>query len=278
MKMETEAARPKRDTAEAHFSSFAEPLVDEAISHATALNSDPDAELLHKLRVVLRRLRSLLWAYRPLLDRDLDDKQRALFKSLAGAAGKTRDWDILTKILTDVLGAEHAPIDSLRAARSAALNSSRETLAHASIKSTLEDAFADSSEALSAMHKHTPVRKFSRKRLESAEKSLHKRMRHAAQARRSDYATYHEVRKAGKKVRYLLDVFEPVLTKKEMKSVKELKKIQKRFGALNDVVASEEVLRNNPHIFRDDASTRSALAALEKERKQRARAAAELLR
>lgn len=98
-----------------------------------------------------------------------------------------------------------------------------------------------------------------------------------AHAKRSDYAAYHEVRKAGKKVRYLLEFFEPLLPKKQLKSTKELKKIQKRFGALNDVVASEELLRGKRDIFPDDTSAANALAALEKERKRRVRAAAKLL-
>jgi CHAD domain-containing protein len=102
-------------------------------------------------------------------------------------------------------------------------------------------------------------------------------MRRASHAKRSDYAACHEVRKAGKRVRYLLEFFEPLLTKKQLKSAKELKKIQKRFGALNDVVASEELLRGKRDIFPDDASAANALAALEKERKRRVRAAAKLL-
>jgi CHAD domain-containing protein len=101
-------------------------------------------------------------------------------------------------------------------------------------------------------------------------------MRPASHAKRSDYASYHEVRKAGKKVRYLLEFFEPLLPKKQLKSAKELKRIQKRFGALNDVVASLELLRGKRDIFPDDVSAANALAALEKERKRRVRAAAKL--
>jgi CHAD domain-containing protein len=130
---------------------------------------------------------------------------------------------------------------------------------------------------LNTAHERTPLSKFARKRLTSAEESLHKRMRQASHAKRSDYAAYHEVRKAGKKVRYLLEFFEPLLAKKHLKSTKELKRIQKRFGALNDVVASEELLRGNRNVFPDDASVKTALAALEKERRRRVRAAAKLL-
>jgi CHAD domain-containing protein len=102
-------------------------------------------------------------------------------------------------------------------------------------------------------------------------------MRHASRGKRSDYASYHEVRKAGKKVRYLLDFFEPLLAKRQLKMAKELKRLQKRFGALNDVVASEELLSSNSDLFGGEDAVRNAMAALEKERKRRVRAAAKLL-
>lgn len=117
MEYKTHPSTAEPDTAESHFSTFATPLIDEAVAHAAKLQAKPDAEVLHKLRVALRRLRSLLWAYRPLLDKQLDDRQRELFKELAGAAGQTRDWDIVTDLLCQVLGPEKAPLDELRAAR-----------------------------------------------------------------------------------------------------------------------------------------------------------------
>ncbi|WP_233849676.1 CHAD domain-containing protein [Paraburkholderia sp. HD33-4] len=277
MKTEAEASPPESDSAESHFSSYAEPLVREAIAHASALEADPDAEVLHKLRVALRRLRSLLWAYRPLLDSGLDDRQRALFKQLAGSAGQTRDWDILIEILGETVGPRRTPFDRLRAARAAASERSREELSHASMSFELQDAVTSSSAALNETHKNTSLKRFARKRLDAAEKSLHKRMRVASRSKRSNYAAYHEVRKAGKKVRYLLDFFEPLLGTKQLKTVKELKRIQKRFGSLNDVVASEALINNNPELFKDDRAVRDALRILEKERKHRVRAAAKLL-
>ncbi|MDE1179239.1 CHAD domain-containing protein [Paraburkholderia sp.] len=276
MKHDTDApASP--DSAEAHFSSYATPLVDDAIAHAASLDADPDAEVLHRLRVTLRRLRSLLWAYRPLLDRGFDDTQRLMFKFLADAAGKTRDWDILIELLDQTLDRGEAAPASLRAARAEALGSSRETLSQAEIKATLRDALKQANVALNTAHQRTPLRKFACKRLALAEKSLDRRMRTASRAKRGDYASFHEVRKAAKKVRYLLEFFEPLLTKKQLKRTKPLKKIHQRFGALNDVVASEALLQSAHGVFPDDASGDAAMAALKKERKRRAKSAAKLL-
>lgn len=223
-------------------------------------------------------MRSLLWAYQPLLDSSFDDKHRDVFKQFGGAAGETRDWDILIKLLDQALGAAQTSTASLINARAAALKTSRETLTNANMRSALQEAIANVNEALYATHNDTSLKKFARRRLNSAARSLHKRMRQASRSRRSDYEAFHEVRKAGKKVRYLLDFFEPFLTRKQLKSAKELKKIQKRFGALNDVVASEALLNANRNLFRTRADVNIALNALEVKRKSRARAAARLLR
>ncbi|HZZ03518.1 CHAD domain-containing protein, partial [Paraburkholderia sp.] len=87
-------------SAESAFASYAAPLVDEAIEHASVVREDASPEALHKLRVSLRRLRSLWWAFEPLLDKGENTRQRALYKYLATAAGKTRDWDILIELIT----------------------------------------------------------------------------------------------------------------------------------------------------------------------------------
>jgi CHAD domain-containing protein len=286
MKAEAHSALPHDGTAEAHFSHYAAPLIDNALACAAALRANPDVEVLHKLRVSLRRLRSLRWAYRPLLDESFDDQQRALFKFFAGAAGKTRDWDILIALLGDIdcidgtdagADAQNALREALEAARAKTLDTSRETLAHANVKTALRDALKEANRELNTAHERTPLPKFARKRLASAQKTMAKRMKRAARAKRSDYASYHEVRKAGKKLRYLTGFFEPVLASKQLKAIKALKEIQKRFGELNDVVASEQLLRDNPGVFADEALTARALDALGKERKQRMRAAAKLL-
>ncbi|MFP3557405.1 CHAD domain-containing protein [Paraburkholderia sp. SIMBA_049] len=277
MKDDTPTALPHDGNAQAHFSHYAAPLIDNALACAAALRADPDAEVLHKLRVSLRRLRTLLWAYRPLLNEQFDNQQRALFKFYASAAGKTRDWDILIALLDDTKDAEEQPRDAMHAARSKSLDSSRETLEQADVKGALRDTLKEANRELNTAHERTPLPRFARKRLGAAQKSMAKRMKRAARAKRSDYASYHEVRKAGKKLRYLTEFFEPMLAKKQLKAIKPLKKLQKRFGALNDVVASEQLLRDNQTLFADEAAAGHALDALAKERKRRMRAAAKLL-
>lgn len=265
--------------AENQFAQYASPLVEAAIAHAHELDAatTADAETLHQLRVSIRRLRSLLWAYRPLLDKKLDDRHRALLAFLANAAGKTRDWDIAIQLVAKRGSpGQDSLAHDLTAARAAASDRSRETLSRANLKSILHDTLKEANQALNTADHRTRLKTFARGRVATAERSLRKRIRHASRAKRSDYAAFHEVRKAGKKLRYLLDFFAPLLSDKQLKPARRLKRLQKRFGALNDIVASESLLRGNQTAF-SSADMDAALAHLKKRRKKRLRKAARLL-
>jgi CHAD domain-containing protein len=272
------APSPDKDlSAEAAFASLASPLVDDAISSAATVSGDPSPESLHKLRVSLRRLRSLWWAYSPLLDKGENARQRALYKYLATAAGKTRDWDILLELLASEDADQVGGSPELWAARAEALAASRETLSNADVKHLLRDALTGSTKELNTAHGRISLRKFAGKRVSTSRKSLRKRIKRASHAKRSEYPAFHDVRKAGKKVRYLLELFGPVLQGGHGRTLKRLKKIQKRFGALNDVVASEELLRQNASLLANEGVADSALHWLKKERKRRMRSASKLL-
>ncbi|RKT22646.1 CHAD domain-containing protein [Paraburkholderia sp. RAU2J] len=265
-------------SAQAAFASYAAPLVGHAVEYASAVREDASPEALHKLRVSLRRLRSLWWAFAPLLEKDESIRQRALFKYLATAAGKTRDWDILIELLSLEDSGAHDITPRLQEARGSALAVSRETLSNADVKHLLREALAGASKELNTAHERMPLRKFAARRVDAAKRSLKKRMKRANRARRSDYTAFHDVRKAGKKLRYLLDFFEPVLKGSCKSTARRVKRIQKRFGALNDVVASEGLLREHAASLAGSGDAGATLDWLGKERKRRMRTAAALLR
>ena len=249
-----------------------------AIEYANAVHEDASPEALHKLRVSLRRLRSLWWAFEPLLDKGENTRQRALYKYLATAAGKTRDWDILIALIAadERVARELSP--QLQEVRGDALATSRETLSNADVKHLLQDALSSASKELNTAHERVPLQKFVDQRVAASERSLKKRIKRASRAKRSNYTAFHDVRKAGKKVRYLLEFFEPVLSGSHKRVLKRLKQIQKRFGTLNDIVASEMLLRDNMDLLAGSGDTDAALHWFRKERKRRMRAAAGLLR
>ncbi|AMM18720.1 metal-binding protein (plasmid) [Burkholderia sp. PAMC 28687] len=263
------------ETAESSFNRFAEPLIHVALTQASSLEAEPDAEKLHKLRVSLRQLRTLLWAYRPLLNSTFDSQQRAIYKFLANAAGSTRDWDILIGLVEEHVNEEMLSI--LLQRRAEAAKQSSETLSHANIKNVLRDALSESNRELNTAAQRTVLKKFARKRLSSARLALRKRIKKASRARHSDYSPFHEVRKAGKKVRYLVEFFDPLLAEKQRGELKGLKRLQKRFGALNDVVASRDLLNNHLASLTHEVHAKPAMRALRREQKKRLKAAAKLL-
>jgi CHAD domain-containing protein len=278
---ETEPA-DKALSAQAAFVSYAAPLVDHAIEYAGLVRDDASPEALHKLRVALRRLRSLWWAFEPLLEKGENTRQRALYQFLANAAGKTRDWDILIELLAQNANARRggaydiAP--KLEEARGNAFASSRETLSNADVKHLLRDALTSAAKELNTAHERMPMRKFAAQRVATSQRSLDKRVKRARRAKRSNYTAFHNVRKAGKKLRYLLEFFEPILSGGHKRMLRRLNQIQKRFGTLNDVVASEVLLHDNAALLAGSGDTDAALHWLRKERKRRMRSAAGLLR
>ncbi|SAK81416.1 CHAD domain-containing protein [Caballeronia temeraria] len=263
-------------TAEARFGDLASPLIEEATRHASALDGNTDPEMLHKLRVALRRLRTLFWAYRPLLEEEFDTRQRALFKYLATSAGSARDWDILLELL-HALHVEGLD-ESVKTHRAAVLATSIETIANADVKHVLLSGLKEAKHQLNTGRRRVPVERFAKKRISAARGQLKKRIKQALRAKESNYAAYHEVRKAGKKVRYLIEFFEPDIAPGLRKKVKSLKRLQKRFGALNDVVASRGLLADSQGALPDDIDTKQATRALKTEQKHRFKAARKAIR
>jgi CHAD domain-containing protein len=207
-----------------------------------------------------------------LLDSEFDSQQRAVYKFLADAAGSTRDWDILIGLVEKNVDEELLSV--LLQKRTEAAKKSSETLSHANIKNLLRDALSESNRELNTAAQRTVLKKFARTRLSSAQDALRKRMKRASQAQTSDYASFHEVRKAGKKVRYLLEFFEPLLRKKQRRDLKDLKRLQMRLDALNDVVASRDLLNSHVASLPQAVGAKPALRALHKEQKKRVKAAA----
>jgi CHAD domain-containing protein len=265
-------------SAQAAFTAYAEPFVDNAIEEGRAVREDASPEALHKFRVSLRRLRSLWWAFQPLLEKGENTRQRALYKYLATAAGKTRDWDILRELLSRKKSAASELAPRLQEARDEALATSRETLSNADVKHMLREALTSAARELNTAPGRVPLQEFANQRVAASERALKKRMKRARRAKRANYTAFHDVRKEGKKLRYLLEFFAPVLNGGHKRTLKRLKQIQKRFGTLNDIVASEMLLRDNAALLAGAGDTDAALHWLKKERKRRMRSAASLLR
>lgn len=228
------------------FDCLATPISADAARRAHLLHLKADPEVLHKLRVALRRLRSLWWAYEPLLDRKDSTLERGEFKSLANAAGKTRDWDILRDLLATDRSTQHtfaALLKSVDEHRADALSFSRRTIGNAGVEQILQRALTGARQRLDSRATSPALVWFAEDRVESAEKALRKRVKRAASEKDSEYVALHEVRIAGKKLRYLLEFFSPVLDGSHQAAIERLTSVQDELGKLNDLVTSETLLR-----------------------------------
>jgi CHAD domain-containing protein len=197
---------PPRSSIRCRFS--ADPLIDAALKSVESIQQQGDPECLHKLRVALRRMRSLWWAYEPLLDPHDAAFHRSEFKRVADAAGETRNWDVLRAILESNRPWPIA-IDPLLLwideHRAGAVSHSREAIDEHDIKQMLHDALNGAMAKLTSGAPHPSLGNFARERVSAADKMLTKRWKQASKAQAEDYAALHQVRIAGKKVRYLLN-------------------------------------------------------------------------
>ncbi|WP_118179251.1 CHAD domain-containing protein [Paraburkholderia phosphatilytica] len=233
---------------------------------------DIDPEVLHRLRIALRRLRAVWSAYARQLDKGMNTRERALYRYLAVAVGKSRDWDVLITLLSTA-GSSGSAADAQQAPPSSSPTDIRAMLRDAVQAARLEPetGFRHATTTRSfgpSAHAHDETDKRGRRSRGTLR---------AGSARRADYAAFNDMRRAGTKLDYLIDFFRPVLACHERDVARNLKRIQKRFGKLNDVVACEALLRENPALLSDRDAARRALVSLQRERRRRMRAASRLL-
>lgn len=264
--------------AETAFSDLASPVVDTAIEQAREVAQEPSVEGFHQLRITMRILLTLWWFYRPLTDSKKYTRQRAILKSIASAAGKARDYDILVEMLRLQGKSTSVSTPEISATRHAAVDAGKEILSPSSVQVQLRQMLSQTSVSLTSRQCLHQLHNFADTRVAKSEKQLRKRITQAVQAKRPDLAAFHDVRKLGKKTRYLLELLEPVLSRGHHITLIRIKKTLKPLGDLNDVVVSERLLRYNPSFLSGTDQPRKIRHWFKKERKRRLNTSAYLLR
>jgi CHAD domain-containing protein len=213
-----------------------------------ALRANGDAATLHKLRVSVRRMRALLWAYDPLLGKHALEKWRLQFKAIADAAGETRNWDVLLGTLLPHAGVKSGKKTAriahrLRECREAALTASRQTIGQFDLPALMGAYLGELEAAVGEAGPGPTLGRFARKRISRAQAIVVRRGHHALTARQGRDECLHRTRIAVKKMRYLLEFFGPVVGKKLRDRHAALLRMQSRLGELNDVVVAQHTLR-----------------------------------
>jgi CHAD domain-containing protein len=212
----------------------------------------PDA--VHKMRVTARRLRSAMQGHRRVLDRDATAPLIADLRWLGAELAAARDAEVLAGRLTAAVGALPAeevlgPVAVLLNRRFAREQARGQARAVAALDS---DRYLQLQERLDVLLTDPPFtgrggRRATRELPRAIGKELRRttaRWSHADAATGADRdAALHEMRKAAKRTRYVLEVAEPALGKQARKLRKRIKDAHTLLGDHHDTVVARPVLR-----------------------------------
>lgn len=275
------SAISKRSSIASTFSSLAKPVVAEAVQRARELSTKSDAEGFHQLRVAFRKLRALYWAYSPYLGEEATAQATEEFKRLAAVAGGTRDWDIAS----DLLKAAQESGASIEMLVAAAREKREQAVAHSQtmiqcdvVEAFLNDVLLRAQTTLESSCNDLPIRAFAEERVRLAQLTLQKRSRRAARNETAHEEELHDVRKAGKKLRYLLEFFQPVIKGGHGRTIKDLTSVQNKLGLFNDIAASEVLIRSASFNEVPAEVLQASLQWLEEQKGRRMRAASRRVR
>jgi CHAD domain-containing protein len=218
-----------------------------------AIGSDPEA--LHDLRVSLRRSRSVLGEFRGVF---LPDELRAFregFRRLQGVTGRARDLDVQMEELTAMSAAVpqrlQADLHRLRDVLEAKRQVSRAEMARALRSDPAVSLIAEWRRFLDGLAEsagndrpggHRPIGRLAGKRIRRAYRRMVKRGSRIRPGSPSE--PYHELRKEGKELRYLLELFATPLYPEEVVKpiVSSLKGLQDVLGRHQDRETQIETL------------------------------------
>ncbi|MDL4813494.1 CYTH and CHAD domain-containing protein [Actinomadura opuntiae] len=202
-----------------------------------------EADAVHRMRIAVRRIRSALKAYRPVLDEERTEPLVPELRWLTGVLGEVRDLEVLRMRFQERLdGASPAWLDDLARQESTAyrrLNAALKEPRYFALLDELDRLMAEPPLAEAAARK-------ARKELPELVTRSWDRMGRAyasiAIAEDAEVAR-HETRKAAKRARYAAELAMPVLGVAAKRVAKDAKRIQEVLGGHQDGVIAMEYLK-----------------------------------
>lgn len=217
----------------------------QANEYGVMVSADP--EYLHQMRVGIRRLRSAIALFAPLLD-DGAGAQSAMLRELGGRLGPARDWDVL---VTETLPAARAcwpdavlPAGLERACKAqqafARKNAILSIKTNSYDKSMLALAVWISGQVKSPGHTRLGVREFAARVLGERHARVIKRGRHLD---RLQPAQLHRLRIAVKQMRYAVEFFSGLFPARRLSGLRaRLAMLQDILGCMNDATAVSQLM------------------------------------
>jgi triphosphatase len=217
--------------------------------HASAATA-PRAEAVHRFRVGIRRLRSILSAFGDALPererRALSDRLRAV----AQRYGRAREWDVFLGQTVAPLRAAMPDEDALAKLERRAIKARRAALPPGdTLKLGLETIEAAMADAAGWLHTPTPtriemwkmpLRDYAKELLAKRHRRLRRGLKHADL---TDQAAFHQLRIRVKKIRYPSELLKTLFEKENTSEyLARLVKLQDLMGGLNDALVGRQLL------------------------------------
>jgi CHAD domain-containing protein len=241
---------PVRTAAEAVLGAVAGQL--QALRDADLAVRTEQPEGVHDLRVACRRLRSILAAFRPVLDREHTDPLRAELQWVGASLSGARDTEVALSHLRELVAAQ--PVELVLGPVAARLQQTEvkdhQTGARSVTRTLTDRRYLQLLDALDALLAEPPVTELAAApapaQLADAVRRTGKRLRRAVDAAREAegaerHHLLHEVRKATKRVRYTAEVAAIEFGAPATALVDCTKRVQDLLGDAQDTVVTRDV-------------------------------------
>jgi len=212
-----------------------------------------DPEFVHQARVALRRLRSAIKLFAPVLPPEFVNAYGQTWKTLASALGDARNWDVfLEETLPPIQAAfpDNRDIKRLRNEARQRAKSARRSVNRLLAMSEYPRLLVEFTSAIYALNDTLaiPLKEFARERISSHARKARKLAKQHATLSPEDR---HRMRICFKKLRYTLEFFATLLPIKRLSAyLATLSQLQEELGFINDHVTAEflikETLKDRP--------------------------------
>ena len=249
--------------------------LDQFLSNIPLTAQSDNAKGPHQIRVGLRRLRSAISAFRPVLGRGKIAPVADHARDIAATVGRIRDLDVLAEEMVEPMVARHPDepgfsilLASIDERRRFVREEVRAVLTGRDVTSfgfrtagfLAGRGWLDPADHGQTVRLAEPVVKLARRRLNGRWKALSAYGRRAADLSIDER---HEMRKEIKKLRYVGEIFQSLFDAQKVKAFRSaLRKLQDDFGALNDVAMAEAHLLAPDGPGADDISAQRAAGRL----------------
>ncbi|MDR0777545.1 MAG: CHAD domain-containing protein [Azonexus sp.] len=210
------------------------------------LQDGGEVEFVHQARVALRRLRSAIKLFTPILPPEFVTAYGQTWQTLASALGDARNWDVfLAETLPPIQAhfPDHRDVKRLRDTARQRARHARRSIARLLTLREYPSLIVEFTAAVYALSDTLPLplKQFASERLaQHARRACKLAEKHAM----LNAADRHRMRIAFKKLRYATEFFAPLLpTKRLAPTLAALGRLQDELGLINDHVTAETLIK-----------------------------------